>query len=132
MFGRVTRPLALHLLWLVLASLVPACWFAASVATSVFNRDWTSAMALVGGGMALVAGLFVSVALGRELKRAVDDLAVEAGMLSRARTAVRLHLAIGELQAVADALNAAAARAGAFAAPPVLARSFAPDARTAA
>lgn len=113
MLHRAQRPLAVHLLWPVLASLVPACWVVASVTMSVFERDWISATLLVVTSTALGGGIFVSAALARELRRAVGDLAIEAGMLGRGRAVARLSLAVGELQAVADALHAAAARAAA-------------------
>ena len=107
---RSHRPLAIHLLWLVLASLVPACWVVASVTMSLFERDWISATLLIVTSTALVGGIVVSAALARELKHAVGDLAIEAGMLGGGRAVARLSVAVGELQAVADGLHAAAAR----------------------
>lgn len=108
--SRSHRPLAVHLLWLVLASLVPACWVIASLTTSLFERDWMSATLLIVTSTALVGGIVVSAALARELKHAMGDLAIEAGMLGRGQAVARLSRAVGELQAIADGLQAAAAR----------------------
>jgi hypothetical protein len=107
--SRPQRPLALHLLWLVLASLVPVCWVVASLTTSLFERDWMSATLLIVTSTALIGGIVVSAALARELKHAIGDLAIEAGML-RGGAVARLGRAVGDLQAVADALHAATAR----------------------
>jgi hypothetical protein len=105
------RPFGTYLLWIVLASLAPVCWIVGSVTMSLYERDWMSATLLVVTSTALVAGILVSGALAREVRRAIGDLTVEAGMLGGGRAVARLSLAIGELQAVADGLHAAAARA---------------------
>jgi len=105
------RPLGAHLPWLVLAGLVPACWIVASVTMRLYERDWMSATLLVVTAGALVAGILVSGALAREVRRALGDLAAEAGMVRGGRAVARLERAIGELQAAADALHDAAARA---------------------
>ena len=77
---------------------------------SLFERDWISATLLIVTSTALIGGIVVSAALARELKHAVGDLAIEANMLGGGRAVARLSLAVGELQAVADALHATAAR----------------------
>jgi len=104
------RPLAFHLVCLVLATVVPAAWVAAALAMSLYVPDWRSATVLVVGIVALVAGAGVSMLLAKELRRAIADLAIEMSMLGRDRKPARLNLAVEELQALSDALVAAGAR----------------------
>ncbi|HXQ52910.1 MAG TPA: hypothetical protein VN802_17600 [Stellaceae bacterium] len=106
-----TRPLAYHLSWLVIASLVPAAWVAAALAASLFDPAWPSALALMTGVMALAVGAFVSVLIATSLRRTLVDLASEASMLRSGRALVRLEPAVREFAAIADALAAIAARA---------------------
>jgi hypothetical protein len=104
------RPLGSDLLWIVLASLLPACWVVTSVTLSLYQQDWISATLLIVTCAALVGGILVSGALAREVRRGIGDLAAEARMLGGGSAAARLGAAVGELQAVADALHEAAAR----------------------
>jgi hypothetical protein len=108
--GTDTRPLAYHLSWLVVASLLPTAWLAAALAASAFDPAWPSALALVTGVMALGAGGYVSLLIARALRRTLDDLAAEATMLSRGHAVVRIEPTVREFAAIADALMAAAAR----------------------
>ena len=117
-----TMPLAHHLAWLVAVSALPACWFVMALTMSAYDPEWPSAVALTMGGLALLGGLYGAVLIARGVGRAVDDLAIEAGMLRQALPLARLHTNVTEFAAIADGLQAAAARMRALN-PPVEIRS---------
>ena len=104
------RPLANDLSWIVLASAVPAAWVAAALAASCYAPGEASALLLLTGGMALLAGVSVSILLARELRHALADLAAEAERAGRGQPLARLKPAVREFAAIADGLAAAAMR----------------------
>jgi hypothetical protein len=111
------RPLHRHLLWLVLASAVPAAWVAAALAASVAEPGATSAFMLLMGAIALVAGAYLSVALARDLRNSLDDLAADVRTLKSGVPLARLGTGVREVAAIAEALRAASAPAPAPLAP---------------
>jgi hypothetical protein len=101
------RPLRRHLLWLVLASAVPAAWAAAALAATVARPSAASALALLTGAVALAAGAYASLLLARGLRNSLDDLAADARMLNSGSPLARLGTNVRELAAIAEALAAA-------------------------
>ena len=107
---RTSRPLARELLFLVLASAVPSASVAAALAASAYDLGWRNALTLLMGGTALAVGIYVSCLIARDLRKALEDLAADARMLSRATPIARLEPAVRELADIAEALEAASAR----------------------
>jgi hypothetical protein len=104
------RPLSNDLSWIVLASAGPAAWVAAAAAAYVNAPGETSALLLLTGLMALIAGSAVSILMARDLKRALEDLAAQSRLASREQPLNRLQPALRELAAISDGLAATSAR----------------------
>ena len=97
--------------WLALAALAPVCWIAVLFSADGLARGWLGGAVLAVTALALGAGVIVAAALGREVTRAVGELASEAGIVARGPAVARLERAANEFAAIADTLQAAAQRA---------------------
>ena len=107
---RPLRPLANDLSWIVLASVLPASWVAAALATYLLAPSETSVLLLLCGVMALAAGAAASVLMALDLGRALRDIAADAALVSRELPLARIKPAVRELAAIADGFAATAAR----------------------
>ncbi len=107
---QTSRPLARELSLMVLASAAPAAACAAALAASVYDPAWQNALLLVMSATALAAGVSIAWLIARGLANALEDIAADARMLARGAPLARLETKIGEFAAIADALEAAAAR----------------------
>jgi PAS domain-containing protein len=99
-----------HLWCLVLATLVPTASVTASLTLSLYDPTWPAAMALVLSLVGLMFGGYLSLLIARGLRQSIEDLAVEAGMLSREMPTTRVHPPVQELDEIARSLAEAGAR----------------------
>jgi len=102
------RKLSAYLFWLVLASLVPACWVAAALTRLVFDPGWQGANMLVMGAAAFAGGVGITLGLARDLARAIALLAAETDVMVRGAPTARLLAAVRELNMAGEALEIAA------------------------